>query len=205
MPKETTLTFITNTGGQKVERQLKHLFELYNKETNVAIIQYISEEIRELARYVQDNFFALHQYMIIRGDSRNALKTAEKQIKSFVQQDGSVISMMERPKPEEERKLFHTIFSGLEYENNAQLDEFMKQDHYRKSEVEMAGSRMADVEHKKKTSNHINIKRRTNNQRSTIQSSHQPRRQNKIQPTYTDRRPTNNRPTIRRRKVIKRR
>lgn len=59
MPKETTLTFITNTGGQKVERQLKHLFELYNKETNVAIIQYISEEIRELARYVQDNFFCI--------------------------------------------------------------------------------------------------------------------------------------------------
>lgn len=205
MPKETTLTFITNTGGQKVERQLKHLFELYNKETNVAIIQYISEEIRELARYVQDNFFALHQYMIIRGDSRNALKTAEKQIKSFVQRDGSVISIIERPKPEEERKLFHTIFSGLEYEDNAQLDEFMKQDHYRKSEVEMAGSRMADVEHKKKIDNRINIKKRTNNQRSTIQPNHQPRRQNKVHPTYTNRRPTNNRPTIRRRKVIRRR
>ena len=81
----------------------------------------------------------------------------------------------------------------------------MKQDHYRKSEVEMAGSRMADVEHKKKTDNRINIKKRTNNQRSTIQPNHQPRRQNKVHPTYTNRRPTNNRTTIRRRKVIRRR
>ena len=83
--------------------------------------------------------------MIIRGDDETALKDADRNIKSFVKSDGSVINVLERLTPAEERNFFKSFFAGVESDQNHLIEEFSKQDHYKKSQVEMAGNRMADL------------------------------------------------------------
>lgn len=145
MPHKTTLSFITNTAGQKVDEQVTHLIDLLQDEHNISMMAFIQEEIRELTNYVRNNFFALHQYLIIRGDDETALKDADRSIKSFVKSNGSVINVLERLTPAEERNFFKSFFAGVEADQNHLIEEFSKQDHYKKSQVEMAGNRMADL------------------------------------------------------------
>ncbi len=53
LPPSATYCFITNTGGQNVDNQLKHLFDEYDTETDQNILDDIAEEIRRLGGYVQ--------------------------------------------------------------------------------------------------------------------------------------------------------
>lgn len=140
LPSSTTYSFITNVGGQNVDRQLAHLFDCYDNEHDANMISYIAEEIQELGNYVQNNFMALHQYMIIRGDTKTAMKNANNQTRIFIEQNADVIAYMERPTPEDEEKFFKSIYSGLEKHVNDRLAEFNKK-HQGKSGLETAGSR----------------------------------------------------------------
>ncbi len=164
MPMDTTITFLTNTGGQKVDRQLNHLMDLYQHETNIAMMQYIVQQIQELGGYVQHNFFALHQYMLIRGRDKMVLRDSDKQIQNFVRSsDGSAISMMERLTPEAERNLYKTIYCGLSIRTNRRWEEFEKEHNNEKSDAEKAGSRMADIENKPVDPRKIVVRNRNNN------------------------------------------
>lgn len=140
LPKGATISFITNTGGQNVERQLKHLFDELDTETDQNMLNYIAEEIRELGGYVQNNFVALHQFMLIRSDDKVALKNAVNSIQQFVEQDPSTITVMQHPTPQETVKFFKPLYSGLTHYVNKRLEEFEKKDNYKKSELETAGS-----------------------------------------------------------------
>lgn len=150
LPADTTYAFVTNTGGQKVSIQLKHLLNLYDHESDALMMSYIAEDIRELSSYVQDNFFALHQYLILHSSNLHSLREAEKQLGIFMEQtNGSVITMIERPKPKDERAFYRTLYCGLDTViDDERLKKFKEQDKGRKSEAELAGSRVADLREK---------------------------------------------------------
>ena len=139
LPTDVTYAFITNTGGQKADIQLNHLFNQMDTETDTNMIDFIAEEIRELGGYVEKDFVALHQYMIIRGDNLSALTDAVNITKTFIEQDGLALSYIERPTQADEIKIFKQIYGGLQYSVNKRWEAFKKKDG-KKSEAQTAGS-----------------------------------------------------------------
>ena len=162
LPHATTYSFVTNVGGQNVDRQIAHLFDCYDHEHDANMLDYIAEEIQELGNYVQDNFMALHQYMIIKSDSKTALQNANNQTRIFIDQNADVIAYMERPTPEDEEKFFKSIYGGLENHVNDRLEAFNKEHKNEKSGLETAGSRAKH--HREqitvRKSMHLNVEKR---------------------------------------------
>lgn len=153
LPHNVTYTFITNTAGQNVDRQINHLLDELDTETDVNMQDYIAGEIREMADYVQKIFVSLHQYMIIRGDDPVALSNAIKMTRSFINQDPSVINEVKIPTPDAEAELYAQLYAGLTSHTNSRLASFQEHDKYRKSEMADVGSRkttkMRQREHEK--------------------------------------------------------
>lgn len=140
LPMQTTYAFITNTGGQKADIQLNHLFDELDTETDSNMIDYIAEQIRELGGYVEKEFVSLHQYMIIRGDTLAALMDAINTTEIFIEQDRLALTYMTRPSQDDEVKILKQIYGGLEYHVNQRWAQFKKQDNDKKSEAQTAGS-----------------------------------------------------------------
>lgn len=140
LPPSTTYCFITNTGGQNVDNQLKHLFDEYDTETDQNILDDIAEEIRRLGGYVQNNFVALHQFLIIRGDNLTALNNAVQMTRMFIDQGQPAIISMTRPTAKETTNFFKPLYSGLSEYVNKRLEAFRKDDNNRQSELDTAGS-----------------------------------------------------------------
>lgn len=139
LPDDVTYTFITNTSGQKVKKQIHHLIELYDQEQDIKMIGVIAEEIRELAQYIQYNFTSLHQYLLIRAIDKTSLKKADKNLKTFVTLQGGALSMIQRPTPENQVLLLHNLFSGTTEADDERIKQWLKNDHNTKSEVSTAG------------------------------------------------------------------
>lgn len=147
LPKSVTYTFATNVGGQNVDRQLAHLFDCYDHEQDPNMIDYIVQEIQELGNYVRNNFMALHQFMILKGDDKTAMSNADRLTRIFIEQNAAVIAYMERPTADEEKAFFRSIYSGISRKENERLEEFNKKHKGQKSNLETAGSR---VKHQRK-------------------------------------------------------
>lgn len=116
IPTDVTISFITNTGGQNVDRQLIHLIDLADQETDSQINQYIVEEANELAHYIQNNFVTLHQYMLVIGADEASLKNAIKNIIEVTRQSNLVISSMSIPSKKANYAFFKSIYGGIQVE-----------------------------------------------------------------------------------------
>ena len=153
LPHNTTYVFITNTAGQNVDRQINHLLDRLDTETDLNMQDYIAGEIRELADYVRKIFVSLHQYMIIKGDDPTALSNAIKMTRSFIDQEPSVISEAKIPTADAEADFYAKLYAGLTSHTNTRLATFQKKDHFRKSEMASAGSRKTSTMHKQPNKN----------------------------------------------------
>lgn len=140
LPHKTTYAFITNTGGQKVDRQLKHLFDQFDTETDQNMLDYIAEQIRELGGYVQKNFVALHQYVLIQGDDLDALENAVKLTRMFIEQGQLAITELAKPTPKDITNIISFFYSGLSNSVNERYKKFVAADHNQESELSTAGS-----------------------------------------------------------------
>lgn len=159
LPETITVSFVTNTGGQNVNAQLNHLLDLFDRTSDAQIQAYITEEIKELADYVQDNFVTLHQYMLIIGDDTAAFKNGYNIIREFIDRNGYVISSLTIPSKKHNYEFFQNIYGGIQNEKvlNYRLKAFQKE-HGEKSDLSRAGSL-------KPTSDDINTRKVTSNGR----------------------------------------
>lgn len=141
LPSDATISFVTNTGGQNVNTQISHLLDLFDRTEDVLMQTYITEEVKELYGYVQDNFVTLHQYMLIIGDDRAAFKNAFNVIREFADRNGLVISSISIPSKKHNYAFFRNIYSGIQNEQvlTNRLKKF-KETHKTKSDLEVAGS-----------------------------------------------------------------
>lgn len=145
IPKDATISFITNTGGQNVDRQLMHLIDLADQETDSQINQYIVEEANELAHYIQNNFVTLHQYMLIIGADEAALKNAIKDVIEITRRSNLVISSMAVPSKKANYAFFKSIYGGIQIEKDVveRVAKF-EADNNKKTDLEKANELVPD-------------------------------------------------------------
>lgn len=176
MPTDAIISFVTNTGGQNVNAQMTHLLDLFDRESDALIQSYITEEIKELYDYVQDNFVTLHQYMLIIGDDPAAFKNAFNVVREFANRNGLVLSSITIPSKKHNYEFFKSIYSGIQNEEvlNNRLKKF-KEEHQSKSEVETAGS-LTPKQKNKLNSN----KKRSARRRGIVVGKHQKTKQPKV-------------------------
>lgn len=116
LDQSATYSFTTNTGGQRVDRQIAHLFDRLKTETNPDIIALIEDELNKLDSHVRGQFVALHQYLVIRAETRSELATAVRNFRSIISNVGMVIRTFERPNQEDELKILQDVYGGLDIE-----------------------------------------------------------------------------------------